>query len=323
MKRFSKCLLIGLLGSMCLAVFNSEADLEVSASVQIHATVDFHAPLTPYGTWIEVGSYGRCWHPARVAVDWQPYGCGRWIWTDCGWYWVSDEPWAWACYHYGSWVYESDYGWLWVPGLEWAPAWVSWRFGGGYCGWAPLAPRGVVVGLPSFVFVEAARFHDPVKPSTLIVNKTMVINKTTVVGRSKRETRSLGGGAPQKVVINEGPGTDMIRDATGKNVTMVPIRQAVRQTPVPSVAMREMNASRQKDKAPAAPALTSPAAPEADRRDSPRPAPGARPSHNGAEPRRSSYGQRSHWWQPPNAPEKQSKPGKASDKDNHDGKERH
>jgi hypothetical protein len=36
-----------------------------------------------------------------------------------------------------------------VPGYQWAPAWVSWRYGGGYCGWAPLPPStfvGVEIG---------------------------------------------------------------------------------------------------------------------------------------------------------------------------------
>ncbi len=192
MKRISRCLLIGLLSSLNFGVVRMLADLEVSASVQIRATTDFHAPLAAQGTWIEVGSYGRCWRPARVAVEWRPYGYGHWIWTDCGWYWVSDEPWAWACYHYGSWVYESDYGWIWVPGIEWAPAWVTWRIGGGYCGWAPLAPRGIVVVPRSFVFVEVGRFHDPVRPATLIVNNTTIIRNTTELTSLRRETRNLG-----------------------------------------------------------------------------------------------------------------------------------
>ena len=34
-----------------------------------------------------------------------------------------------------------SYGWVWVPGYEWGPAWVSWRTGGDYVGWAPLAAR--------------------------------------------------------------------------------------------------------------------------------------------------------------------------------------
>ncbi len=36
---------------------------------------------------------------------------------------------------------------MWFPGtdLDWGPAWVSWRTGGDYIGWAPLPPRGVGV----------------------------------------------------------------------------------------------------------------------------------------------------------------------------------
>ena len=35
-------------------------------------------------------------------------------------------------------------GWCWVPGYTWGPAWVSWRYGDGYCGWAPLPPDSLV-----------------------------------------------------------------------------------------------------------------------------------------------------------------------------------
>ena len=35
-----------------------------------------------------------------------------------------------------------------MPGTLWGPAWVSWRAGGGYVGWAPLAPRRMSIGSP-------------------------------------------------------------------------------------------------------------------------------------------------------------------------------
>jgi hypothetical protein len=251
MKHFLKCFLIGVIGGLCLGPYYSRADLEVSASVRITAAADFHAPLTPHGTWIEVGSYGRCWRPARVAVGWQPYIEGHWVWTDCGWYWVSDEPWGWATYHYGTWAYDTSHGWIWVPGIEWAPAWVSWRYGGGYCGWAPLAPRGVVIAPATFVFVETRRFHEPVRRSTVIVNNTTIINKTTIVGGARHETRNIGGGAAQKVVVNEGPRVDEIQKVTGKKVATVPVREAVVRNPVPTDAVNKINESRKKEKAPA------------------------------------------------------------------------
>src|SRR5690242_15338799 len=184
MKKQSIGIIIAFLSSLGLGVINSSADLEVAAAVEIHSQADFYEPLAAQGTWVEVGSYGRCWHPANVEVAWRPYCSGYWVWTDCGWYWVSDEPWAWACYHYGRWVYDANV-WIWVPDPVWGPAWVSWREGGGYCGWAPLPPRArfsgdviVAVDVPpaSFVFVETSRFHDHFSPSTVIVNDTKIVN---------------------------------------------------------------------------------------------------------------------------------------------------
>src|SRR5207244_10574878 len=51
---------------------------------------------------------------------------------------------GWATYHYGRWANLADYGWGGCRGgdLVLGPAWVSWRAGGDYVGWAPLAPRG-------------------------------------------------------------------------------------------------------------------------------------------------------------------------------------
>ena len=258
MKTKLSSLLIGLLGALHMGVFNAAANLEVSTSVAIRAQADFYEPLTPHGVWIDVASYGRCWRPAHVVMGWRPYCYGSWVWTDCGWYWASDEPWAWACYHYGWWFYDPVQAWIWVPGIEWAPAWVSWRFGGGYCGWAPLAPRGVIVAPSSFVFVEAGRFHEPVRPGNVIVNNTANINKTTVVNSPVRqETRTIAG-SPQKVMFNEGPGLAPIQKASGKTISVVPINEAVRQTPVPRAVTRKAAEPAGKDKVPAAPEQPKP-----------------------------------------------------------------
>ncbi len=238
MKKSLRYLMIGLLGCSSPGLFNASADLEVSAAVHIRAPAEFYEPLSPHGVWVELGHYGRCWRPARLAVSWRPYCYGHWVWTDCGWYWASDEPWAWACYHYGSWVDHPDYGWVWVPGIEWAPAWVTWRVGGGYCGWAPLAPRGVIVAAPAFVFIDAHRFQEPLSPSVVIVNNTHVIDKTKEVVGLKREARNLDSSGSQKVMINEGPGLDVIQKTTDKKIEAVPIREATRQTPVPDATAK-------------------------------------------------------------------------------------
>ncbi len=103
----------------------------------------FYSSLSPYGDWISVGADVYGWRPNHMEAGWRPYTTGRWVWTDDGWYWASDEPWGWAAYHYGRWYYDDYYGWVWIPGYDWAPAWVEWRYGGDYIGWAPLSPYAV------------------------------------------------------------------------------------------------------------------------------------------------------------------------------------
>ncbi|HTL17754.1 MAG TPA: DUF6600 domain-containing protein [Patescibacteria group bacterium] len=103
----------------------------------------FYDSLAPYGNWVDVEGYGRCWQPTVVVVNsgWQPYfDCGHWVYSDCGWYWLSDYSWGWAPFHYGSWFRHAHLGWCWVPGRVWGPSWVSWRYNHDYCGWAPLPP---------------------------------------------------------------------------------------------------------------------------------------------------------------------------------------
>ena len=135
----------------------------------------FHSSLAPFGEWVDVGGYGLCWRPAGVPMGWRPYTYGHWIWTDYGWTWVSDYPWGWAPFHYGRWALDSYYGWVWVPGYVWAPAWVQWRWGGGYCGWAPLPPgfhfrvdvvvgpddRNFGVGIGGWSFIHAREMGSP------------------------------------------------------------------------------------------------------------------------------------------------------------------
>ncbi|MCA9671338.1 MAG: hypothetical protein KC503_37330, partial [Myxococcales bacterium] len=105
------------------------------------ATVgQFYGVLNPYGSWIQHASYGWVWRP-NVA-NFVPYATnGSWTATDQGWMFNSNYNWGWACFHYGRWFQDGGQ-WTWVPGTVWAPAWVDWRWGGQYVGWAPLAPRG-------------------------------------------------------------------------------------------------------------------------------------------------------------------------------------
>jgi hypothetical protein len=109
-------------------------------------SIDFFYNNLSGGNWIEVGDYGYGWQPDASVSDpnWRPYADGYWAYTDYGWTWISYEDFGWATYHYGRWARLADHGWVWFPGsdLDWGPAWVSWRTGGDYIGWAPLPPRG-------------------------------------------------------------------------------------------------------------------------------------------------------------------------------------
>jgi len=104
----------------------------------------FYDQLGSQGNWVQTDNYGYVFQPNVSDPNWAPYTDGHWVYTDQGWTWVSDEPWGWATYHYGRWANIDGTGWVWVPGYRWAPAWVSWRYGGGYAGWAPLPPETFV-----------------------------------------------------------------------------------------------------------------------------------------------------------------------------------
>lgn len=211
--------------------------------VVIHNENDFYEPLSPHGEWVVVGSYGRCWRPTRVAVGWRPYCDGHWRRTDAGWYWVSDEPWGWATYHYGRWDWSVGFGWVWVPHTQWAPAWVAWRHGAGYVGWAPLPPsarigaRGVLeVREPTsppraFVFVSEQRLLEPVRPTTVIVNNNTIINKTVNITKIE---------VVNQTVVNEGPRPEIIERRSGRKVQPIPVRELRHQEETEVVA-RERN----------------------------------------------------------------------------------
>ena len=201
---------------------------ELPVTMEIRAEEDFYEPLRPYGRWEVVGAYGRCWIPSQVGAEWRPYCNGHWERTDAGWYWGSEEPWGWATYHYGRWDFSAQVGWYWVPQTVWAPAWVSWHRGGGYMGWAPLHPSvRIGAGGPvevdvraiparAFVFVEEKRFLEPVRPATVVVHNTTIINQTVNITNIR---------IVNKAVVNEGPRTQIIEQASGRQVKPMTVRE--------------------------------------------------------------------------------------------------
>lgn len=162
---YTRALLVALLGSACATqretwVVHTETRTEVSAGVVSPAPapaarqtivipgvpgrldeVALVRAVEGHGRWDDHPTYGRVWYPP-VAMDFIPYVTnGAWVATNAGWYWQSGYAWGAVPFHYGRWVQLASL-WAWVPGSSFAPAWVDWRVGGGWVGWAPLGPRG-------------------------------------------------------------------------------------------------------------------------------------------------------------------------------------
>ena len=208
----------------------AQAETEVSLNF-------FYDNLSSQGNWIEVADYGYCFQP-NVAVsnsDWRPYADGYWAYTDAGWTWVSYEDFGWATYHYGRWSNLADYGWVWVPGYEWGPAWVSWRTGGDYVGWAPLPPQGddVVyegraitgavdvtfgIGPLYYNFVDIRYIGEPVLRERLIEpsrNVTIINNTVNVTNITYNNS----------IVINNGPDLNRVNQFSTRPIQRLTLQR--------------------------------------------------------------------------------------------------
>ena len=181
--------------------------------------------LDGYGEWIEWPGYGRVWQP-RVAYDWQPFIEGRWVWTDEGWLWYSEEPFGWVVYHYGYWIDRGAAGWLWVPEYEWSPARVRWVVTDDIIGWAPLLPPGQTLPLAREAWVTVQPHHfvernvgqyrsprgrsavDTVKHNDLRTPPDVkLIERATnrPIEKERIETERVGAGQLLKVRVSEKP----------------------------------------------------------------------------------------------------------------------
>jgi len=208
----------------------------------------FYDSLAPYGRWIEVEGYGRCWQPTVVVAnrDWQPY-CdrGRWVYTDAGWYWLSDYSWGATTFHYGRWFAHPSWGWCWWPDTVWAPSWVNWRYSGTYCGWAPLPPMacydagfgfsyygssvgisfGFGLGVSAYTFVPWGNFCGarPYQHRVPPQHASQVYNNSTVINNYGRGNNNT--------VINRGISPEHVRAYSRTEVRIVHIRDQVANGP--------------------------------------------------------------------------------------------
>jgi uncharacterized protein DUF6600 len=184
------------LASAAVVIGTLSAPIVVGALTPAAAQIsdDAQIALEEYGSWRPHPRFGEVWVPRAVPPDWRPYQYGHWVYTDeWGWYWVSDDveaDWGWVVYHYGRWAFERGFGWFWVPGDEWAPAWVNWRYGEEYVGWAPLPPDELIetyeVEPAYWMFVPGRymtsprlrTYYVPVYRRSVILRTTRVVNRT-------------------------------------------------------------------------------------------------------------------------------------------------
>jgi|GEM_PF-3056587 len=192
----------GLMGAACALAMLIGAPLAgapaLVSAAHAQAEVSFNVffdRLSSNGVWVKSDRYDYVWCPS-VDTDWMPYSRGHWIYlADRGWYFDSDEPFAWAVYHYGRWYRDTNIGWCWVPGDVWSPAWVTWRRGDDYLGWAPLQPegQGYAVGTTvatadvpqeDWVFVPSRQFLAPQLSASIIIGNRQpdVFTRTQTVG---------------------------------------------------------------------------------------------------------------------------------------------
>jgi hypothetical protein len=199
----------------------------VSPSVDLS---QFYDSLSPYGMWMVHPTYAYVWIPTRTRLGWRPYTDGQWVWTDHGWTWISSFKWGWLPFHYGRWGWEKNLGWFWIPDTVWGPAWVTWRWGNLYVGWAPLPPEAIFItgigidhlpyALPHehWVFVEPSYFLNsrlyryllPVERNITIINYTVL-----------RTDISVRNG----MIINRGIQTDDLRRVIKSRISKYELRE--------------------------------------------------------------------------------------------------
>lgn len=197
-----KIVAFGVLLLLCIAQLRSAQALTVTIGFG-----DFYSGLSSSGRWIDNPNYGQCWTPNGVDASWRPYSNGRWVDSNDGWVWVSNESWGLQTYHYGRWIY-TDNGWCWIPGSVWAPAWVNWYVGPSYIGWSPCGPQGYATLQPqycnfvpcaSFLSVNVGQSFVPYARNASIIGSTNYLNNLNMSGSR---------------VINRGPSVSLIQGAT-------------------------------------------------------------------------------------------------------------
>lgn len=221
--------IIGIMFLTCSCMMQRTGSYQNGQQGGYFSTQVFYDELSPYGNWVHNREYGYVWIP-HVGRNFYPYATsGRWVMTEYGWTWLSDYKWGWAPFHYGRWDYDLYYGWVWFPDSEWAPAWVTWRQGDGYFGWAPMSPgmnagmgfqdrnyendinRWIFVREKDFTKSNIGRYYVNRRQNDDLLRRSAIINNINTNNQSR-------------VSYYSGPDPSEIQRVTGKRLRSVTVR---------------------------------------------------------------------------------------------------
>ena len=139
--------------------------------------------LNDYGDWVYTSRYGYVWKPYANSTagyaDWSPYRYGQWRWVPpYGWTWINDEPWGYATYHHGRWVYDNR-AWVWSPYGQyrsgrswWRPALVVVSYIADNICWYPLPYTSNYYNYNIYNYTDRRR-----QRTTIINNTNVTINQ--------------------------------------------------------------------------------------------------------------------------------------------------
>ena len=183
---------------------------EHARSVQyVSPDVIGYEDLDDHGDWQTSADYGPVWYPREVAPGWAPYQAGHWAYiAPWGYTWVDDQPWGFAPFHYGRWIWGGG-RWGWIParprppqGEGWvrpvyAPALVAWVGAGAGVAWFALGPREVYV--PSYPVSQ--NYVRNINVSNTTINKTVINNvyNTTIINNKTVNVTYINRTAPGAV----------------------------------------------------------------------------------------------------------------------------
>ncbi|WP_058388763.1 DUF6600 domain-containing protein [Legionella oakridgensis] len=202
--------------------------------------------LADHGQWKSVKKYGYVWVPDRVETDWVPYRDGHWVWIrGWGWTWVDDQPWGFAPFHYGRWVFI-ERRWAWVPGPVaaeplYAPALVAFVGGRNFIvaedtvgiAWFPLGPGEAYIP----PYQVSRNYFTQINVSNTIINQTYVTNiyqnPNTVINYQNLAIGNAVTAVPTQAFVQSQPVEEAYVPVTEKNLANVPV------TPVAAIAPEE------------------------------------------------------------------------------------